>query len=198
MASASACRRAVESACLPAVAQRAARSCRPEDRGRLPLKASAPLVTLKKRSEFLRIRGGARSGASSFLMEARARPCGVCKSDGAAKDGSADVAPGPVEEGFEDAGAIAGARFGLTVTKKLGNAVVRNRIRRRLWEALRRVAPVYARPGCDYVLIARQAALSQQFAELCGDLKKAFQRIDAALSNPPRRGKAKSRRGASR
>ena len=67
-------------------------------------------------------------------------------------------------------GAGAGARFGFTATKKLGNAVTRNRIRRRLKEAVRIVAPGRARDGCDYVLIAREAAASRPFAALELDL----------------------------
>ena len=57
-------------------------------------------------------------------------------------------------------------RFGFTATKKLGNAVTRNRIRRRLKEAVRLVAPGAARAGCDYVLIAREAAATRPFAAL--------------------------------
>ncbi len=163
----------------------------------MPTKAPEALVTLKKRSEFLRIRGGARFGASAFLMEARPRPRVLAPVDEAAdQDGGRESAIG-AEVDCEQVGVIGGARFGLTVTKKIGNAVVRNRARRRLREALKGVAPSSARVGCDYVLIARPAALSQQFPELCRDLKKAFQRIDSALDNPSRRGKAKLRRTAS-
>lgn len=71
----------------------------------------------------------------------------------------------------------AGARVGLTVTKKLGKAVVRNRIRRRLRAAVREIFPRYAAPGSDYVLIARQAAYDRNFAALLDDMKRALLRL---------------------
>lgn len=81
------------------------------------------------------------------------------------------------------------ARFGFTATKKLGNAVVRNRIRRRLREAVRLVAPEQARAGCDYVLIAREAAATRPFAALEKDLVAAF----AALHAPAAAGSRQKR-----
>lgn len=63
------------------------------------------------------------------------------------------------------------ARFGFTVTKKTGNAVTRNRIRRRLKEAVRLSADETAVPGTDYVLIGRRAALSLPFGRLVDDLR---------------------------
>lgn len=62
------------------------------------------------------------------------------------------------------------ARFGFTVTRKIGNAVVRNRIRRRLREAVRLSAMEHANPGTDYVLIGRRAALHLPFDRLIADL----------------------------
>lgn len=90
-----------------------------------------------------------------------------------------------VSGGCEDVDHLAGARFGFTVTKKLGNAVRRNRIKRRLREAVRSVAPQLARDGCDYVLIARHGAHLQKFAELVGDLKTAFKRVNSSLDRKP-------------
>jgi ribonuclease P protein component len=70
------------------------------------------------------------------------------------------------------------ARFGFTVTRKVGNAVVRNRIRRRLREAVRLSAPDAANPAFDYVLIGRHAALTLPFRQLIADLESGL----AALS----------------
>ncbi len=66
------------------------------------------------------------------------------------------------------------------MTKKLGNSVVRNRIRRRLKEALRNLPDLSARPGYDYVIVARQAALNQAFPALQEELTRAFAEIHAA------------------
>ena len=65
-------------------------------------------------------------------------------------------------------------RFGYTVTRKIGNAVVRNRIRRRLKEAVRLSASPVASPGTDYVLIGRRAALSLPFDRLIDDLRSGI------------------------
>jgi ribonuclease P protein component len=62
------------------------------------------------------------------------------------------------------------ARFGLTITRKVGNAVVRNRIRRRLREALRLTPDLPARRGSDYVIVARRTALRTPFEALKRDL----------------------------
>ena len=121
------------------------------------------LVTLKKRAEFLRLRGGARCASPGFVLETKPRP---------------DAAP------------AGGARFGFTVTKALGGAVDRNRIRRRLKAAVVEVAPGNAHAGHDYVLIARGAALRRAFAELKKDLERAFQRVhQPAATKHPARGK---------
>lgn len=68
-------------------------------------------------------------------------------------------------------------RFGFTVTKQLGTAVIRNRIRRRLKEAVRTTALTEARDGFDYVIIARKAALTKGFAELAGDISLALAKV---------------------
>jgi ribonuclease P protein component len=69
------------------------------------------------------------------------------------------------------------ARIGFTVTKKLGNAVTRNRIKRRLRAAASQALPGLARDGHDYVLIGRQATITRDFAALKGDLHTAFERF---------------------
>src|SRR5262245_25614881 len=70
-----------------------------------------------------------------------------------------------------------GPRFGFTVTKKLGGAVVRNRVRRRLKAALVEVVQSCADPHFDYVVVARDAALKQPFEALKADLEGAFRRV---------------------
>lgn len=68
-------------------------------------------------------------------------------------------------------------RVGFTVTRKIGNAVVRNRVRRRLKEALRAARPLEVEADHDYVLIARRDALARSFAALVEDLRHAFRAI---------------------
>jgi len=75
-------------------------------------------------------------------------------------------------------------RFGFTVTKKMGNAVIRNRIKRRLRAALRQLPPHLALPGCDYVLISRQKALDCAFSDLLRDIEFAFSRIPTMKDEP--------------
>jgi ribonuclease P protein component len=110
------------------------------------------LARLKKRAEFVKASKGRRVHAASFSLQAVERPA--------------------------DAGE-ARPRFGFTVTKKLGSSVVRNRIRRRLKEALRLVPDLSARRGYDYVILARQAALDQAFPILQEELARAFVEIHA-------------------
>lgn len=70
-----------------------------------------------------------------------------------------------------------GPRFGFTVTKRLGSAVVRNRIRRRLREALRTHALASAEAGVDYVVIARAAALRRPFDEIVADFRHGLAKV---------------------
>jgi ribonuclease P protein component len=107
-------------------------------------------ATLKKRSEFLRLRGGARCATPSFVVETK---------------------PRPVEEA-----AIGGPRFGFTVTKQMGGAVKRNRIKRRLRAAVQLTAD-QARASHDYVLIARVQAFDRPFEDIKRDLERALQRV---------------------
>ena len=71
------------------------------------------------------------------------------------------------------------ARFGYTVTKKMGGAVVRNRIKRRLREAVRAAATPHTKDGYDYILISRNKALDCPFTDLTRDMEFAFSRIHA-------------------
>ena len=63
-------------------------------------------------------------------------------------------------------------RIGFTVTKKVGNAVVRNRIRRRLKEAVRVHAAGDMAPGSDYVIVGREDILAAPFAEIAAELSR--------------------------
>ena len=69
------------------------------------------------------------------------------------------------------------ARLGLTVTRKIGGAVVRNRARRRLRAAAAAIFPSCARAGYDYVLIARRTTPTRPYRELVGDMEKALARL---------------------
>jgi ribonuclease P protein component len=73
-------------------------------------------------------------------------------------------------------------RVGFTCTKKLGNAVVRNRIRRRLKEAARLAMPEIARPSYDYVLIGRMAAQTRGFEALRKDIISALNKLHTGPS----------------
>lgn len=73
----------------------------------------------------------------------------------------------------------AAIRLGITASRKVGNAVARNRARRRLREVARLVLPASAAPGQDYVLVGRAATLQRPFAMLVADLDAALQRLRA-------------------
>lgn len=104
------------------------------------------MLRLKKRAEFLTAAKGVRIPRRGFVLQAIHR-----KEDG----------NGP-------------ARVGFTVTKKVGNAVVRNRIKRRLRELARLYGPEHMADGHDYVLIGRRAALHLDFDHLRADLVGAI------------------------
>ncbi len=71
-------------------------------------------------------------------------------------------------------------RVGFTASRKVGNAVARNRVRRRLREVARLVLPEVAAEGRDYVLIGRPATISRPFPALLEDLRTALRRLSAA------------------
>jgi len=76
-------------------------------------------------------------------------------------------------------------RVGFTASRKVGNAVTRNRARRRLREVARLVIPAQARSDLDYVLVARQAAVGRDFAALQRELREALKRLRAlAVATP--------------
>ncbi len=68
-------------------------------------------------------------------------------------------------------------RLGYTVTKKVGNAVVRNRMKRRMRELARALVPEFGRDGHDYVLIGREGGIERDFAALKGELAKALRKV---------------------
>ena len=83
-----------------------------------------------------------------------------------------------------------GLRHGITVTKKIGNAVVRNRMKRRFRELLRAQLPDAGLPDHDHVLIGREGGIERDFAELSQELARALgkaARGEGQRGRPPRR-----------
>jgi ribonuclease P protein component len=72
------------------------------------------------------------------------------------------------------------ARLGFTVTKKIGNAVIRNRTRRRLKEAARLVLAKHPVCGADVVLIGRAGTAGRDFAALQDDVRRALVKVGLA------------------
>ncbi len=131
---------------------------------------SSVRTRLRRRKDFLRAsKSGARFAANLFTLQ-MARQA--------------------------DDAAMAAARFGFTVTKKVAGAVGRNRIRRRLKEALRVSEALGARPGRDYVFVARRGALTAPFAEIVTQMAEGFARLDERPAAKARR-KQKDRPAAS-
>ena len=77
-------------------------------------------------------------------------------------------------------------RVGFTVTKKIGNAVVRNRMKRRLRALARELLPTAGHPGADHVLIGRDGGVERDFALLRAELAKALGKIGRNPEGPPR------------
>ncbi len=108
----------------------------------MPAIGTTAPARLRKRKEFLAVRGGEKRRGRLFLLEALDR-----------KD---DAAP----------------RVGFTVTSKVGNAVVRNRVRRLLKEAVRTHAAGDMRRGTDYVIVGRKDVLAVPFRDLADELSR--------------------------
>ena len=124
------------------------------------------LPTLKKRSDFVRAtRDGVKAVTDGLILQVRPS----------------------AEAGLS----VEGLRVGFTVSRKVGNAVSRNRARRRLRAAAEQVLGTGARRGRDYVLVGRRRTVTRPFAALVEDLERALRRADAALSSgrAPRRRK---------
>jgi ribonuclease P protein component len=107
---------------------------------------------LKRRADFQRAARGRRARMDTFVLQTNQR---------AARDGGEP-------------------RIGFTVTKKLGGAVVRNRIRRRLKEALRLARDLETRPDHDYVVMAQREALRFGFALLQAEIIRAFSLVHSS------------------
>ncbi|HEY7231431.1 MAG TPA: ribonuclease P protein component [Pseudolabrys sp.] len=107
---------------------------------------------LRQRADFLAASSGIRVPLAAFVLQARNRR---------------DKGP---------------ARFGYTVSKRVGNAVERNRVRRRLREVVRLSAATRVRDGHDYVLVGRRAALDRPFGQMTQDLEAALRRVHAGHS----------------
>ncbi len=73
-------------------------------------------------------------------------------------------------------------RIGFTATRKIGNAVIRNRAKRRLREAARRLLPLHGKPGHDYVFVARAATPGMAWQGLLDDVEAALIRLARAAS----------------
>jgi len=84
-----------------------------------------------------------------------------------------------------------GKRFGVTVTKRIGNAVVRNRMKRRLRALLREVLPAEGLADTDHVLIGREGGIERDFGKLREELSAALARARAGKGDPPRRRRPK-------
>ena len=80
-----------------------------------------------------------------------------------------------------------GRRYGITVTKKIGNAVIRNRMKRRFRELLKSALPDKGLPDHDHVLIGREGGVERDFALLGQELAAALARAAAGHGDPPRR-----------
>ena len=71
-------------------------------------------------------------------------------------------------------------RIGITVTKKIGNAVVRNRMKRRFRALARETLPELGIAGADHVLIGRAGGIERDYASLVAELKRALKKVAAA------------------
>ena len=71
-------------------------------------------------------------------------------------------------------------RVGFTVTKRIGNAVVRNRMKRRLRALARETLPDHGIAGADHVLIGREGGIERDYASLFADLKRALKKVAVA------------------
>ena len=120
---------------------------------------------LKRRADFLRVAAARRKWAApGLILQAAPQP----ESDESVE---AEIRPESIRESI---------RVGFTASRKVGNAVKRNRARRRLKALVREIIATEADPGLDLVLIARTATVDRPFDELRRDLRQSLQRTKAA------------------
>ncbi len=131
---------------------------------------------LKRRTDFRAAATGARAPARAFVLQARRREAGEGRDRG-----NADTAA---------------VRVGFTVSRQVGNAVERNRVRRRLREMVRLAAPAALAAGHDYVLIGRRTALNAAFADMAQDFVAALRRVNAAVAKQAAKTDATKETGA--
>jgi len=86
-------------------------------------------------------------------------------------------------------------RLGITVSKKVGGAVVRNRMKRRLRELGRALLPQAGIEGADHVLIGRAGGIERPFAQLRADLEKALDTLSGAVRPEPVEGRSSASPG---
>jgi ribonuclease P protein component len=125
---------------------------------------TAGLVRLKTRADFVRVAAGrSRAVRPAFIVQAAPQPTG------------------------NDNGGI--LRVGFTASRKVGNAVVRNRAKRRLRAIAAEVLPRNGRPGTDYVIVARATSSERRYADLVADLETALRQLDRQRAGgaPPKR-----------
>ncbi len=84
-----------------------------------------------------------------------------------------------------------GQRYGITVTKKIGNAVVRNRMKRRFRALIRDLLPTHGLADTDHILIGRDGGIERDFAALRAEMLAALGRVAAGKGDPPRSRKGK-------
>lgn len=80
-----------------------------------------------------------------------------------------------------------GKRYGITVTKRIGKAVVRNRMKRRFRALLREILPRHGLHDTDHVLIGRDSGVERDFGKLREELLAALERARTGKGDPPRR-----------
>ncbi len=135
-----------------------------------PEPAQKTIGRLKRRADFLRVGKGLRWHTPVATVQMAVR--------GAERQSAMPTSA---------AGEPEAARIGFTLTRKVGGAVVRNRARRRLKEAIRLAADLQIVPGRDYVLVGRIDAIRRPFDALQRDLVEAFKslKIEAGRAKAP-------------